>query len=296
MNSAQHLRIQGLLFCAVALIVTAISGLLPRLHAQDELMVMAFLILVLGVPHGALDTVFAQNIYHVRSAKSWILFAAAYLTPAVLVIALWQVSPILFVVSFLIISVVHFSGDPSQGTPAVTRFLYGGAVAILPIFFHRVELGELFALLVGSDAANLLLSWIEFLRWPWLIGLGLMALHRITRDWLSGCEIAAVAILATLAPPLVAFTIFFCFMHSARHILRTIAAFKKRGPSRILSAALAPMLIILAFAAVVWSTLDSLPVDARIIQIVFVGLAALTIPHMGIVERVRLFGWENSDP
>lgn len=296
MNSARCLRIQGLIFCGVALIVTAISGLLPRLHAPDELMVVAFLILILGVPHGALDTVFAQNIYHVRGAKSWILFTAAYLTPAVLVIALWQVSPLLFIASFLIISVVHFSGDPSQGTPVVTRLLYGGAVVILPTFFHRVELSELFALLVGGDATDLLLSWIEFLRWPWLLGLGLLALHRMNKDWLSGCEIAAVAILTTLAPPLVAFTIFFCFMHSARHILRTMAAFKKHGASGVLSAALAPMLIILVFTGVIWTTLDSIPIDARIVQIVFVGLAALTVPHMAIVERVRLFGWEHFDP
>jgi hypothetical protein len=44
-------------------------------------------------------------------------------------------------------------------------------------------------------------------------------------------------------------------------------------------------------SAVAWHLLKDTTLDARVLQIVFVGLAALTVPHMVLVERVRLSGW-----
>jgi hypothetical protein len=51
------------------------------------------------------------------------------------------------------------------------------------------------------------------------------------------------------------------------------------------------MLGVLAASAVAWHFFGNTPPDAGIIQSVFVGLAALTVPRMFLVERVRLSGW-----
>lgn len=287
------LRLQGLVFCCGAILLAAMAASFGQLNSQIELLVIASLILVLGVPHGALDTIFASQIYAIDSLRGWICFGSIYLFLSALVVGIWLLQPAIFLLAFLFISAFHFSGDPVEGTPWPTRALYGGAVVILPTALHAVETARLFSLLAGESAAALVMPWLGLLAWPWLGGLILAAIQRSRTDWLTALELVAVAALSVLAPPLLSFTLFFCAMHSARHILRTIDYSAQSSRLFVLAAALLPMFGVLVVSLIAWYFLQSTPLDARIVQIVFVGLAALTVPHMALVERVRLSGWVN---
>lgn len=287
------LRLQGLVFCFGAILLVAMAAALGQLSSQIELLVIASLILVLGVPHGALDTIFASQIYGIHGLRGWICFGLIYLFLSALVVGIWLLQPALFLLAFLFISAFHFSGDPVEGTPWPTRALYGGAVVILPAALHTIETARLFSLLAGEGAAELVMPWLGLLSWPWLVGLILAAIQRSRTDWLTALELFSVAALAVLAPPLLSFTLFFCAMHSARHILRTINYSAQSSRLFVLAAALLPMLGVMVVSLAAWYFLQSTPLDARIVQIVFVGLAALTVPHMALVERVRLSGWVN---
>jgi Brp/Blh family beta-carotene 15,15'-monooxygenase len=287
------LRLQGLVFSCGAILLAAMAATLGQLGSQIELLVIASLILVLGVPHGALDTIFARQIYGILNLRGWIYFGSIYLLLSALVVGVWFLQPAIFLLAFLVISAFHFSGDPVEGTPWPARAFYGGAVVILPAALHTVETTRLFSLLAGENAAALVMPWLALLSWPWLVGLILAAIQRARKDWLTALELFSVGILSVIAPPLLSFTLFFCAMHSARHILRTIDYSAQSSRFFILGAALLPMFGVLAASLLAWHFLGSTPIDARIVQIVFVGLAALTVPHMALVERVRLAGWVN---
>jgi Brp/Blh family beta-carotene 15,15'-monooxygenase len=162
---------------------------------------------------------------------------------------------------------------------------------VLPAALHAGEVAGLFTLLAGAPAAAVITPSLAALAWPWFATLMAAAAAEARRDSVTGIELATLGALATAAPPLVAFAVFFCAMHGARHILRTAAYASDLRPRVLVAVAVAPMVIVLAVAAACWLLLSRVQVDARILQILFVGLAALTVPHMLLVERVRLSGW-----
>ena len=284
-------RIQGLAFSIGAIVLAVVAFSVARFESQVELIVVASLIVLLGIPHGALDTIFARQLYKIQTLGGWLRFALIYLLLSASVVGFFMLSPSGFLIGFLLISMLHFSGDPTAGTPWMARALYGGAIIVLPTLLYAGEITRLFALLVGIDSASLVTPFIRLLAWPWLIIFVLAAIQRLTKDWLTALEMGAVALLAVLAPPLISFTVFFCAMHSARHILRTINYSGNSSLGLILGAMSLPMLGVLLASATAWHFLDGMPINGAIIQLVFVGLAALTVPHMALVERVRLSGW-----
>ena len=287
------LRAQGLFFSALAVIVAGASTILIHVDPQTELIVASVMILLLGVPHGALDMIFARKLHQITSLLGWVYFGFLYAALAAAVVAVWSMAPSVFLIGFLLISAAHFSGDPAPGTLAISRVIYGGAVIILPTLLHPEVVARLFAMLAGPEAAEMLMPWLTEAARPWLLVLVLCSAIEARRSWQTGLELLAVGLLATLAPPLIGFTAFFCGMHSARHILRTVAYGRPMEPWMVLASGLIPMAVVLAGSAIGWRFLGGISFDARLVQLVFVGLAALTVPHMALIERVRLSGWSS---
>lgn len=310
-----YLRIQGALYCVVALSVALLAPFLGRLEEKSELLLVALLITLLGVPHGALDTLLAYESFRLKTLSRWLAFGVAYFVPASLVVWLWATFPSVFLVGFLVISLIHFSGDPQDAVekseifttptgygrcrskrqvPLAARVLYGGAVLILPTLLHETEVARLFSWLVGTAAAAPVIVWVHRLAWPWLLAGAVAGWKCWKLDCLGGLEILATLALAVAAPPLIAFTVFFCAMHSARHILRMVGLSAQSSPRFLALASLAPTLLFMLLLGVGRWWLREFVLEAQVVQLLFVGLAAVTLPHMILVEPLRLRGWQKS--
>ena len=296
MKTPALLRQQGIAFSLLALVLSLWMTLFPAWNTSLETILLATLIFVLGVPHGAFDVIFAKRLYRLVSFGQWAVFCVSYVLLAAAVVGFWWVSPSLFLTAFLLISAFHFSGDLDDGTAAVLRFWYAGSMLIFPSWFHEAEVARLFSYLVAGDFAGQMASVLHTMALPWCVGLGVTLAWQWRANWFTTLEVASVSVLATVAPPLVGFTVFFCVMHSARHAVRTRAYAAELAWVDLLKSALAPMVACALAAVALWPTMSTMAFDEAVIRILFVGLAALTVPHMVLIERVRLTRWQASTP
>jgi beta-carotene 15,15'-dioxygenase len=289
-----RLNLQGRVFCVAAVLLCAITAWLPGMQARTELLVALLLMSLFGVPHGALDSLFAQRLHGLASPLAWVGFVVAYLGLAASVVALWWVIPGVFLVGFLVVSAAHFSGDLRRGANAWARLFYGAAVVVLPTALHASEVTQLFAWLTDLPSATVWVGWMHQASWVVLLGLLASAAWLARTDSRSAIEIIAVGAVSTWATPLLGFTLYFCLMHSARHTLRS-QHYAQATVVTLVKTAVWPLLGLAALVAPAWVALQNLAPettpDQRAVQLFFVALAALTVPHMVLVERVRWSGW-----
>lgn len=288
-----------LAFSAAALGAVAASALFGTGWPALELLVVAAAVILLGVPHGALDVLHAARALRLAGPSGWALFTLGYVAVAAAVVGIWMVAPTVSLGAFLAISAFHFSGDLEGDVPLALRAAHGASPIVLPALLHAEELARLFGMLVPEAGAEALTSGLAAAAPVVLAALALLLAVPVGRRLMghpssvpaaARTEAAAAAALTTLAPPLTAFAVYFCVLHSARHVLRTGRVFQL--PAReLLRAAALPTLATAAAAPVAFHLLEGGSLDARTLQVVFIGLAALTVPHMLLIEPLRLRGW-----
>jgi Brp/Blh family beta-carotene 15,15'-monooxygenase len=181
---------------------------------------------------------------------------------------------------------LHFSRDLAPSTPRITKLLYGGAIIVLPALLHFSEMLELFALIIPAEHAQTIMVALRTLAWPWAAVLAIALCFEVKKNGQTGFEIFSVSLLALVAQPLIAFTVYFCGMHSLRHMLRT-QQYVNLSVGRLLWISLLPMVGVSILVGLGWLYLPASSYDSRVLQFVFVTLAALTVPHMLLVDRAR---------
>jgi Brp/Blh family beta-carotene 15,15'-monooxygenase len=263
-----------------------------------DLLPVLFIMLV-GLPHGAGDGLLAFKNFK-PTPKGWVVFVSSYLAIAGMVVALLYVYPVLGLLLFLIQSCIHFGlGDLSasdliaRGTQSQNRLHHwariiamgGGPVLLIPLF-HPIPVNDVFVLMSGQ-AASYLIIYVIFLLPVWLAAFGIM-LSYLPKT--GGRETALLLLLVGLyfiLPPLWSFAIYFCCVHSLRHfvVLNTqidggLVQSGHLGQILLFSALPIGVIFLFALQAQAHFT-DALTAG------LFIGLAALTVPHMVLVDGLR---------
>lgn len=290
---------------AVALLA---APFLPSLPLAVQLTLLAAVVVVFGLPHGALDLALVQGASR-GSRRALAAAAAIYLAVAAAVLAVWLIFPVMALFGFLIIAIIHFGlGDTEDlrgWTRAFETVARGGFAGIAPVVFHAQTARDLFALLVGPSAVPALDAALGAAAtpatWIWLACLVISLVWRLVSrapGWLAAvAELLLTTALFAVYHPLAAFLLYFGFVHSVRHIADLGASrfpdsaararrwlLRESVPFTVATVILG-MLAWLVFAR-------SASFDEAMMRTVFWGLSALTVPHM-----ILTFWWHGrGDP
>lgn len=272
------------LFLPLALL-TALAFLLadPEPPLVVQIAAIAILAAVLGMPHGALDPLIARRLGYWRTPLTFAAFNLGYAAVAAAVVGLWLLAPVPSLVAFLLISATHFGSDWNRERPLALRFLTGAALLSLPSLRDQDAVADLYVTLAGDGARAVAVAQAA-LGPVLLIGLAVAAVIAARRAPHEAFELLGAAALALLAPPLMFFIVYFCALHSARHLREGFREENGHGRGLTLLVVAAYTLAPLALAAMLLvGTAGTAALDEQLLRVVFIGLAALTVPHMALV-------------
>lgn len=249
---------------------------------QWQLWLLLPMVAFLGLAHGCFDLEIARRLRPLPTLSSVALFVAAYVGLAAVVIGLWLAFPGPALGLFLAYSAFHFGSDWRDELGHTAAFLYGIAIVALPGLAFQTETALILGYLAPAHWATGIAATLQLLAGAALpLCLIAMALRKAPR--VCVVEFIALVVLALFCPPLIYFAIYFCLSHSIKHLSGTLRFLRLPAPEA-LRRALPVWLATCAFAAIAAAFATSGNAEKNALRIVFIGLAALTVPHMALVE------------
>ena len=259
-----------------------------------------FLILTIGISHGSLDHIKGKKLLKLLKINNIYLFFLTYILIGLIVIFLWLIFPEISLIIFLLIASYHFGKEDTEFlsnkkmvSNQILFFLKGILIIIAPLHFHFEETINIFKMLfVENEKFYIFLDFIEnkkILSILFLISASSSIFLFIKNFSFISFSIFfdffSILILNYYLSPIVAFTFYFCFLHSIRHSFSLIFQLdssnfkngfliflKKILPLTILTGAI--------YLFALFYLNNSYEFNDAILKVIFIGLASLTFPHI----------------
>ena len=257
---------------------------------------MFFLIISFGISHGALDNVKGKKLLKKFKIKNFLLFYIFYTFVSLITLLLWFIFPTFTLSIFLIIAAYHFGKEDSEimepkknSFLKVIYFVKGSIIILAPLFFKYNETSILFDILNFNSELLSYLNENNLIRIFFYISLIsnlYFLIENIDENYdFIIFDLLSINLLFYILSPLAAFTLYFCFIHSLRHTVSLCddldnkslsKGFKKFLKKALpLTAITAIIFIIVVFILIKYNTLNF-----ALINVIFIGLASLTFPHI----------------
>jgi beta-carotene 15,15'-dioxygenase len=249
-------------------------------------MAAAVAIVVTGIPHGTLDAEIAAARFGHSDRFGKIRIITAYLACVLAMIYLWAVAPAVALVSFLIISIVHFSRDWRGGVDPFLAMMVGWGLISLPALSHPQEVAAIFNILTGNENGATISALLACTSVPAILGSMVFAYWAYTNDDMqSAVDVSTCLLAAFFLPPLAAFAVFFCGLHAPRHMADALHETGMISDRKKLIIIAAVFFLSLGLGVLLYASNKTAGFDTGVIRSAFVLISVLTVPHF-ILEHM----------
>ena len=252
------------------------------------------LIFFIGLPHGSFDGSVALLVGFRKKAQ-FLQFIFYYLFLFFLVIIFWLYFPIISLIIFIVMTIAHFglcdwTNFRINKYKYSVSFTYGMTVIFGIIYFNENQSFLIFEYLT-NDYINHFQKYIFIPYSLTFLSIIYFIFLSISEEKLRKgiFEIACLLFVFYLFDPLLSFAIYFCFFHTYKHLKHLLKNIYVNLPNKkfvIYSTLSFTIISWIGGLGIVYYLVQNLSLFESLLKVIFIGLAALTLPHMLLVDII----------
>ena len=247
-----------------------------------------------GIAHGSLDILTATRKKLIIDSFTKFIFLILYLMIPLVFFFIWQIYPNYVFTVFLILSLMHFGISDklkSKNLMVANEILLRSFIIIsLPIVLHNEQTLEIFYFLkISEDYGFFLTEVFQYLVYTIIPLLILYTSNSlIKKEYGHLIDIITLLFCFFYFEPLLSFLIYFCFLHSVRHLVNEKKLLKLTNKKLLLNTI--PMTLIvsslLVFLIFIYFYIPN-SIKALFINNVIISLFCLTISHVLLINFIK---------
>ena len=234
------------------LIIIFLYGEIIYSNFLNQLYIFLFPLIWPGLAHGSLDILTAKRKKLIKDQFSFFYFLILYLFIPIFFFLIWQIYPNHIFTIFLVLSLMHFGISDKLNNKKLlilNEILLRSLIIIcLPIIFYNEQTLAVFYFLNISNEYGIFLtkffSFASYLIIPLILVFFFTALKN--QEYGHLIDITILFFCFIFFQPLLSFFIYFCFLHSVRHLLNEKKILNLSNKSLLLKTI--PMTLIVLFS------------------------------------------------
>lgn len=288
-------------------VVSLCSLVIPEPMENIKYYILGATMLLIGIPHGAIDHIVSSRIYKLDNTLfDQLKFYIPYLLLMLFMTLIWIFSSLVGFILFAIITIYHFGQadlehlDFKRNIKPILIISRGLMILSLIIFS---EMNYTFPIIEAATALQIPdNNWMSSNGFEFGIFLALQhpvlllatsfqsVKNRSNSRWYMILDSFLIILIFLLNDPIIGFSLYFALWHSMGHVLEMKKFFNKLGESfsliKFYKLAIPFTIISLAGLWLVYKINQAFGIEEQMVALLFILISVLTLPHVLVVQKM----------